>query len=444
MRTAASHALHAQGPDLTVSYRYLMLFGAVVLAPYQIYFLPAAGTYFPLALFFAYGGLITLRLRSSDVSLMLAFAAYALTVLASGLWSSDRGAWAYGVVYGFLFFYAFFISRSFSRGDELARILNAFLLVSSFNAVLVVVFRLSPGIEEMYFNSSLRELFKNAKLVANFELFRPNVYDPEKSGGIFDNANTGAAFSLLCLGATISTLGTRGRFASAVYLVLFTLAIGMSGSKSAALIFGTGMSVLALVHFLRLRNVYLRMILLCIAGSIAVAGFVVSIILEDSIGETEFGQDVAQTSEYRKLLWRIAWHTFPDRPVLGLGFGGWGDALWTYAATGVNTSWPPHNSLIQIWADSGLVALLFVALFWGMVFMKLIRRARFDSDRRRALGAAFGMVCVAAMSLGDTFPLMGNLNMSVPFGVLVAWGLLERESGQPMEGATTLRSGGRT
>jgi len=63
--------------------------------------------------------------------------------------------------------------------------------------------------------------------------FKPNVLDPLKAGGVFDNANTGAAFSLLCVGATLSVFDKINRPLRWFLLILFIVAVGASGSKSA-------------------------------------------------------------------------------------------------------------------------------------------------------------------------------------------------------------------
>lgn len=427
-RAGVATALH---PDRLGVYRYVLLWGAAATATYQIYFLPALGTYFPLALMLAYAAVPMLRLRQSDRDLALLFAAYALVVVASGAWSPDFGAWANGVAYGCLFFCAFFVSRSFSDAEALPRVLNGFLMLTALNAIMVIVFRLAPGIEDAFFASSLRNVLSNPKLVANYDLFIPNTYDPDKAGGVFGNANTGAAFNLLCMGVALATMGSRGRLGNFVYLALFSLAIMMSGSKSAIMIYAAAASILVFLLFLRVRSAHLRMVLLSVSGSVALVVTLVAIALFDTIGSSEFSQNVSQTSEYRMLLWRVARLTFPDHPIRGLGFGGWFEVLANYAATGVNIAWPPHNSLVMAWADSGIFAVILIAAIWWRVFARLFRHAVHDQSRGPALGALFGLGCVAAMSMGDTFSLFGNQNMAVPLGILVAWGISDRSQREP-------------
>lgn len=419
------------GPAIQVdplgAYRFALLWGAAATATYQLYFLPALGTFFPLALILAYAGMPTLRVRLADRDIGRLFLAYAAVTVVSGLWSPDFGAWANGMAYGFLFYCAFFLSRSFADSAPVERILNAFLLFASLNAVMVIVFRLSPGIEDVFFASSLRNVFSNPKLVANYELFVPNTYDPDKAGGVFGNANTGSAFSLMCVGITIATMGTRKHLANGILFVLFSLATVMSGSKSAVMIYAAAISILGFLVFLRVPSAHLRLILLSVTGTVATLATIVAIVFFDSIGSSEFSQNVSQTSEYRMLLWRVARLTFPDHPIRGLGFGGWYDVLANYAATGVNIAWPPHNSLVMAWAESGIFApILLVWIFWR-ILSRLIRHAAQDEERRPALGALFALGCVSGMSMGDTFPLFGNQNMAVPLGILIAYAVTDRK-----------------
>lgn len=417
-------------------YRYVLLWLATAAATYQIYFLPALGTYFPAALLLAYAGLLMLRIRQTDVDIAWVFVCYAAIVAVSGAWSSDRGAWANGIAYGFLFYCAFFTARSFTDGGVIARVLNGFLVFALVNGVMVIVFRLSPAIEGAFFDSPLRALFMNPKLLANLDLFLPNTTDPDKAGGIFPNANTGAAFSLLCTGVTVATWSTRGGLRNAVYLGVFSLAVLMSGSKSAVMIYAAAMSAVIFARALRVPNAYMRLALMSMTGMLAVGAALAALLLSDSIGSSDFGQDVSQTSEYRMLLWRVARLEFWQHPLLGLGFGGWGDVLGGYVATGIKSEWPPHNSLVAAWAESGILAPILLAIVWLKVFGRLLRRVAQDADRGPALGALFGLVCVAAMSMGDTFPLFGNQYMAFPLGVLVAWGISDRPLLVPQAAST--------
>lgn len=407
----------------TTTRHYPLLVGAAALATYQIYFFPAAGTYFPLSLFLIYACVPFIRRRTADNSLFVLFVAYLALVFVSGAWSPDKGAWGTSVVYGFLFFAGFFSARTFDDRTALDRVVFWFLLFASINAVLVIVYRLSPALEDVFLGSAWRGLFKNPKLLANIELFRPNVYDPDKAGGIFDNANTGAAFSMLCIGATISTFGVKGRLISLYFFLIFSLAVLMSGSKSAAMIFVAGMSVLVLAAVARVGNAYQRVIGFCLVGLLALATVALVAMVASSVESSDFGRDVSDTSEYRFMLWRAARWSFPQHPIRGLGFGGWSDMLSTFAATGVNVSWPPHNSLILAWSESGIFAVLLLLAIWAVLARRLARSIAADPRASAPVGALFALVSVAAMSFGDTFALFGSQNMTVPLGILVALGI---------------------
>jgi O-antigen ligase len=410
--------------DYLSLWRSLALMSATLLAPYQLYFLPMAGTFFPLALFFTLACLPFIKLRLFDKPLTLVGGAYFFLAFCSVAWSPDKGSWATSILYGFWMYVAFFTARTFDDPAPLRSILHWFLMIASINAFLVVLFRVATGVKEAYLASPLMGVFKNPKLVANLEVFRPNVFDPDKSGGVFDNANTGAAFSLLCVGVTLATFGYRGRTRSLIFFVLFSLAVVFSGSKSAVMIYIAAMTILGFCAALfSISNAYLRVVALSFGTVAALAMSGLAVIVESSLESTDFGEGVRDTSESRFQLWRIARLTFMQHPIRGLGFGGWGEVLSNYAATGVNVFLPPHNSLIMAWTECGIFAVILCVSFWYLIARRLFRSIGSSPRSLEPIGALFALFCVAAMSFGDTFPLYGNQTMTVPMGVLLALGI---------------------
>ncbi|MHC9418817.1 O-antigen ligase family protein [Sphingomonas citri] len=394
---------------------------AAATATYQIFTFAVFGTYFPLALLFSLSCAAFARVPAMDRTLFVIIAAYWLTLVLAALWSPDLGTWANGVLYESLFFVAFFYAQG-ARSEELSRILFVFILAAAANAVLVIIFRFLPGIEASYLNSELLNVFRNPKRVANYGQFKPNVFDPDKAGGIFDNANTGAAFNMLCFGCTIALIGARKITVLAPLLILFAVAIFCSGSKSAVLLTGTTLAIVAALYLVRSG----RSALFAIVGFL-VLGFLLAPPVQElltSAASSDFGEATAKTSGYRINLLHVAGMLFRDHPLLGLGFGGWPRYMEPYAALyGLDPSWPPHNSLVNAWAQAGLVSALLLVAIFVIITSRLIRGFRSTERPFRPGGALLAMLAVAGMSLGDPFPLLGNQNMAFPLGLLAAWGV---------------------
>lgn len=397
---------------------------ATAVATYQIYFLPVLGTFFPISIFLIWACVPYINKLPEDRSVWIASVIYVVSIVLSIGWSSDFGAWANAVVYGFIYFIAFFAARSVADQAAMERILKTFVYFAAINAILVIVFRFLPSIEAVFLNSGAINLFKNPKRVANLVAFKPNVLDPLKAGGVFDNANTGAAFSLLCVGATLSVFDKINRTLRWFLLILFIVAVGASGSKSAVIILVGGFALCTLFTLSAIKDPFLRVAIVCFGFAAGVAGIWGIEWLHSAATGSEFGQQTAQTSTYRALLLQIAAKAFFQHPILGLGFGGWGKIMEQYAFLfGVEDYWPPHNGIVLAWTESGVVGAVALVSACLIAMARLVKGMTKSDSRLRATGAFFALFCTFVMSLGDTFPLIGSQNAAVPLGVVVAWGL---------------------
>lgn len=398
---------------------------AMVLATYQL-FVPLLVTYLPLALIFSFLCIKFVRINKDDHILFLFFIFYLGNVLVSFQWSSDKGAWISSVVYGFLFFLGYFSTKSFRdrSGSEstLSRILYLFLIFACINAILVIIFRVLPEVESYFWSSGLMGLFKSPKRLVNIGFFKPNVFDINKSGGVFDNANTGAAFNLLCFGATICLQNNLSRIRFFTFILLFSFAILASGSKSAIAILLLMGGIMSLSIFLSKNKAIWQFFFgYFLIGVIAFVLFFWGEITS-FVNTSSFMAESLRTMTYRSILWDVAIQQIERHPYFGLGYGGWGDAIAPYKLMLSGQTLPPHNSLISAWIDTGIIAPISITIIWLICFIKLLL-AYLKSPNVFQLGVMFSFVSVAAMSMGDTFSIFGNPNIAFPLGFLVAYGL---------------------
>lgn len=415
----------------TILLRQLIGLAAAALATYQIFTFAVFGTYFPLALFFSLACVAFVRVQADDRLFLGIIGGYLLTLLLAGAWSPDKGTWANGVLYETLFFIAYLYARS-SRSDELSRLIFVFVLAAALNAMLVIVFRFLPSIEATYLHSDFINIFRNPKRVANYSQFKPNVFDADKAGGIFDNANSGAAFNMLALGCTVSLIGARRMFVVGPLLALFMIAIFCSGSKSALLLTGAVLAIVTAIYMLRSG----RSLMLGIGALLAIFVLIAPPVqdLLSAASGSEFGAATAKTSGYRINLLHVAGMLFREHPIFGLGFGGWRLEMTPYATLyGLDNSWPPHNSLVNAWAQAGLVSAILLVAVFAVVVSRLARCFRSTERPFRPGGALMALLAVGGMSLGDPFPLLGNQNMAFPLGLVVAWGMRSLMRRQQMQ-----------
>jgi O-antigen ligase len=212
--------------------------------------------------------------------------------------------------------------------------------------------------------------------------------------------------------------------------ILTSLGLLMSWSRGAWLGFAAAMAILVLFLPKRRR---LGLVMLLSAATVLVISFQVDIIPETLL--TRFGTlttdlqlgDVRGeqvTIENYALVERLAhWQTGLDiaRENLwsGVGFGNYGRAYGDFALL----NWPfplghAHNYYINIVAEVGVAGLLAYLVFWGAVFVQVIRILKSSDWPRR--GMALGLL--AAWTAITVHHLVDKLyvnNMFIFFGVML-------------------------
>jgi hypothetical protein len=111
-----------------------------------------------------------------------------------------------------------------------------------------------------------------------------------------------------------------------------------------------------------------------------------------------------------------------ERPLTGLGFGGWEQrfALSAYLA-GSTSVMPPHNSLFIVWLQSGLAGLLcglalLAAIYAGI--SKALGSTQREA-RQLSMAAAGAFTWYVVQGLGENFGLVGEVHMTPLIGALL-------------------------
>jgi hypothetical protein len=291
--------------------------------------------------------------------------------------------------------------------------LLVFTAVALFEAGLVCLFRLLPSVEDAFLHSGLARLFITPNLLeVLFDEARNNVLDPAKAGGFLTNANVASCFlgiSAFVAWGMSSAYGMRLAFWSAMALLL---AVFFTGSKAGAAV---GVILFGVNYLLRKmllsRLTYTRLLLVGVTILLATVGAAAML---SALSQSEFAQDSQQTFDTRNMIWLHAALQFAAHPILGQGFGGWEQSFVVYAANrGLSEGFPPHNTLVCLWSQSGILAAII-----GVVFMLSVLRFGYQAMcvrnaevRALAIGTTTAFLWTFIQGMGENWGIVGDLHM---------------------------------
>jgi hypothetical protein len=139
----------------------------------------------------------------------------------------------------------------------------------------------------------------------------------------------------------------------------------------------------------------------------------------------------------RTAIWGFGWQSFLDKPILGLGYGGWDAGFPAYAtAHGLYRSFPPHNMLLGAWATTGIAGLVLTLAFFVLVFRVVARglSGRIPIDQRFAAFAGAALAWVFVQGMGENTDVFGDIHM-IPVVALLLVHLI-RPTGPTAEEST--------
>jgi hypothetical protein len=427
----------------------------MVLSVPQLYVLPVADFYLSLAFVSALAlwPEVFKNWRSLlQNKVVVVAAAIMLTQAASLLWSSDPRLGIRTLAYAAPFFLIASAAASMARDHPRAlrvvlRVVCAELLLL---ALLVVSFRLDPDFEMAYLRSELAGWLTGPNTIRAMldGTGRNNIFDPAKSGGVFVNANIAAAYLGIGALTAFALAGqNQGRARWLLLVGVFLLAgVFFTGSKAGTLL-GLILPLAAVgvalhARFDRLaRNTILAVALILGPASLVLAWQVTMHASQLMVGDlasagAAFVAESANTAGVRLQIWRHAATVFADTPFLGQGFGGWGRSYAPYANTvGLSPSFPPHNTLIYLWSQSGLLAVLLALAFIFLVARLAWVLIRSDQPQTQHLGLLLGLTSAwhFGHGMGENWGLWGDPHLLPLFATLVGWSIYAR-SAQPAEG----------
>lgn len=386
----------------------------MVLSCYQIYLFRIAGSYVPLSAIVMALCIPFVKLSKLKDPIFSLFLLSIILNVISFTWSPMIGLWEYQLVFGYIFIITYSASKELNSPDVNVKLLKIFLLATLPNAFLIILFRLRPDIESIFIINFL-DFFKNPDRLTDGALL--NVWDENKAGGVFDNANAAASLHLVCIGFIIAIKGSLRKYSFLSLMLMNVLAVIFSGSKSAVMIMIASMLISFALNFLKggRKDLSLRWLVFVIV----MIFLMVLIFFSDSILlNSDFSKDTSTTSEDRINLIYFATDMFLKNPLFGLGYGGWQENIGRLGYLyNVQANWPPHNSIIDAWATSGILNALICVAIILILILRSLRYSRLPG-LFNLYGPFISIIGAVIMPLGDPQPFLGSPQIAAPLGVL--------------------------
>lgn len=397
----------------------------------QIYLLQVGSTYLPFALIAVYmtAAYLILEARPTVDRFFLLFISLFCVEAVSVIWSPDRLSGVRDIVFGLPFLLSFLLGKTLYQKSprRAVDVIRLYSFVGLFQSCLVILFRLFPLLESHFLRSGVASLLINPNSLHDFfNGLANNVNAPDKAGGLLLNANVAGVWCAVMafITLTIPLLSGRRReraIWSSVALV-HACAVLACGSKAAV-----GLLILAptlawlILRFYRFKSVVLRFMLMF---AVALFGILVLWLSKLWLAQTGFGQELLVTSIRRLAIWEFAWVKFRTSPWLGLGYGGWEREFASYgqqlSAFGLSPTLPPHNALIILWSQSGVIA----AVLGGLIIAWILRitisvTSRSSRSRALALLSCSAVIFFYIQSMGENFGILGEVHVQAPLAFFI-------------------------
>lgn len=358
-------------------------------------------------LFMVNQGFVTSRYSVAVMALI------ALQLLAM-VWSPAPDAAIRDAYFGVLFFINLTLVLTLAVCDPagLALVARRYVLAVLFQSFLVIGFRLLPDVESTFLSSNLARLFISGK--ALLDLTGGTVGDADKSGGMLLAPNVAGVWALSAAALAVALARAQrwrmGYAVAAVHLV----AAALCGSKATLALVLLFPVVLGLGRLRGAARTY---------GTFAL--ILLGILMFDPLAklqDAELTGASVRALQSREVMWTFALDSFSSRPLLGLGYGGWGDAFFEVGQAaweaGASGDLAPHNILVNLWATTGLFGVLLglVIIAYGLRCMWLA--TRYNPETGGVL--LFGYLAYVLQSMGENYAIYAEPHVAAALALLVA------------------------
>lgn len=399
-----------------IAYYFLIIW--MFLSCFQVYTVSILGSYLPLTSFIMILSISLINFNQFKDVLYIFYTLLFVLTLIYFFKSTEIGLWLYQLFFGFIFIISYSVFKRIDDPEKVFKLLKVFLFSCALNAFLIILFRLYPEVESVFI-SLLLGFFKNPdRLQGNVGL---NVWDVNKSGGVFDNANTAATLHLICFGLVIMLKKHINIIIYCLILALNFFAIIASGSKSAVIILFSSILLVGTICFYYFGNSQYKIIKIFALVIFSIFGLFTLSYFMNKFFSTDFGKNTADTSQDRSNLLNFAYDLFLQNPIQGLGFGGWGVKSDQFGSLyGILPSWPPHNSLVEAWANTGLLGFMLVVSIISILLSRCLQYIK-NINIQEGKGLTIALLGAVLMPLGDPQPFLGPVQGAAALGVAFSY-----------------------
>ncbi len=270
--------------------------------------------------------------------------------------------------------------------------------------------------------STLVGLYAIWQHYSGMDLYRNRLLEPRGgvfiSLGLFDHHLTfGGYYMLVFLLASVFLLNAKraGVFRILDFSAPIVLGFSLIFSYARSAWLGGVMGILAF-GFLKGGKFILFLILGVLVLCLLI--YVIEPTSWDRIKEIDFSKNKPESTRIR--LWQTSINMIKDKPIWGIGLGGWGILFDKYKVDGVyDTTCHPHNDFLNVAVNSGLLGLLAYLSIWAVFLYSTIRAV--VKNRKNSFGHAVqmgGIVAIVAFLFASLFQCYytdAEVNMLIMF-----------------------------
>lgn len=420
---------------------------SVVMATFQLYTISVAGIYLSASFLAAVGAWRFFgRGEVAKQNWYIAIFLLITVQLVAAVWSPNPVLALRSVLYllPFLFLVPGLVLVHQKHPHAFRNIAVWSLGITVVEALLTILFRVSPYVESHFLASFVGRFFVSANILAELSNGAYTVFDPGKAGGFFVNANVAAAFlgfsGLIAWFFAPSLNASWLRWVAVVNLI----AVLFAGSKAGIILGVVAIAINVGIRSWRTKKISLLWVaFLCFATVIVLP---LAYFAYQEVSASQFAKNSNATFEYRLAIWNFAWTVLQTEPLQGLGFGGW-ELRWPqYAAThGYNPMFPPHNAFVALFVQCGILGVAVGAFFIASVLTFLWKASRNinPNTAQAGIGAFLGLLWLFAQAQGENYGLLGEVHMTplIAFVLTYVYVLMNRD-GDAKQGTDPTSRGG--
>ena len=309
-----------------------------------------------------------------------------------------------------LFCYAY--KTSFAHKILVLKYITIYYYFLMIIPTLIIIFRFFPSIEHSFLTSSISKTFINPNIIYGlFHGVSSNILAPVKAGGFFSNANVAGAYLGInyFIARSLYTINNEKKYL--IFCIIIAIGIFATGSKGAALVW-----IILNISILLCSKKYSAKIFKWSIFLLLIIFVMLLLKLHHWAFDLNFIDHALRTTIVTRIeTWSFAYSNFYSHWLLGFGFGGWKKAIVSYSASAPHYMAAPHNTLIALWANSGINAVI-IGLFFIYSILKFgykLTKVKDTELNRLGYGIILAFLFCFIQGMGENYGLIGEEHMSI-------------------------------